>query len=411
MKNTIILGAGVTGLAAGIKTGAPIFEANSYPGGICHSYLKNGYRFETGGGHWIFGTDQPTLSFINSLSPLKYYQRKAAVFFPKENLFVPYPLQNNLSCLPKEISKKVLNEIRKNSDKKLPPKTTLADWLNLNFGETLCRSFFFPFHELYTAGLYTQIAPQDQFKTPISHKNRGYNKTFAYPKRGLSDLIEKMSEKCQINYNKRVVKIDIKKRKVFFKDGTGLKYKKIISTLPLNQIVNMAKINLDESPLPYTSVMVFNLGAKKGKKYPLYHWLYIPKSKSGFHRVGLYSNIDKSFLSSSKKDNLSLYIEKAYQGGKKPSSKETKKLAKDIIKELQAWQFVGQVEVIEPTWIEVAYTWSLPNSKWRERALKTLQENEIWQIGRYGRWQFQGILESIKEGLSFYKAGVLAPKN
>lgn len=403
-EKIIILGAGVTGLAAGIKTGAPIFEANPYPGGICHSYTKNGYRFEIGGGHWIFGDDKPTLKFIRSLSPLKSYQRKSAVYFPDKGLYIPYPLQNHLSYLPKEIAKKALSEseIRNNANKTLPAKATFADWLEANFGQTLCQLFFFPFHQFYTAGLYTKIAPQDQLKTPTNRKNVGYNKTFAYPRKGLSDLIKKLAKKCQINYNKRVVSINIERKEVSFEDGTKLRYKRIISTLPLNQVVKMCEIHFDEPPDPYTSVMVFNIGAQKGKKYPSYHWLYLPKTKSGFYRVGFYSNIDKSFLPpSSQKNNVSLYVDKAYLGGRKPSDKEIKRLAQNVIKELQGWQFIGEVKVADSTWIEVAYTWSFPNLKWREKALQILRENDIWQIGRYGRWQFQGILESIKEGLSF----------
>ena len=55
---------------------------------------------------------------------------------------------------------------------------------------------------------------------------------------------------------------------------------------------------LDEAggrPDPHTSVLVLNLGvtlpdtplARNG-----YHWLYIPDSRSGFHRIGYYSNVD-----------------------------------------------------------------------------------------------------------------------
>lgn len=400
----IILGAGVTGLAAGIKTKAPIYEANSYSGGICYSYIKNGYRFEAGGGRWIFGTDKPTLDFIHSLSPLKTYQRKSAVFFPKENLYVPYPLQNHLSSLPKKITRKAIKEIDKNANKTLAPTATFADWLKLNFGPTLCNLFFFPFHQLYTAGLYTKIAPQDQFKTPTNSKNSGYNRTFTYPKAGLSDLIEKMTKKCQINYNKKITQINTNKKEISFKDGAKLKYKKIISTLPLNKMVELAEIGLDEPPAPYISALVINIGAKKGKKCPPYHWLYLPKSKSGFYRVGFYSNVDQSFLPPNlrrNKDRVSLYIDKAYLGGSKPTNKAIKQLVNIIIKELQGWHFINEVEVAEPAWIEVAYTWSRPNSKWKQKALAVLKENCIYQIGRFGQWQFQGILESIKEGLTF----------
>jgi protoporphyrinogen oxidase len=399
-KSTIILGAGITGLAAGVKTGVPVYEANSYPGGICHSYTKKGYRFEYGGGRWIFGDDKTTLDFLHSLSPLKKYQRNSAVFFPKKNLLVPYPLQNHLTFLPKKIAKKALKEIAQNKDKKLSSAATFADWLKFNFGQALSNLFFFPFHQLYTASLYTKIAPQDKFKTPTSDKNSGYNKTFSYPGEGLSDLTKTMAQNCQVNYNKKVTKINTKKKEISFNDGTKFKYKKIISTLPLNKMVELAKILLDEHSPPYTSVLVINIGARKGRKCPPNHWLYFAKSKSGFYRVGFYNNIDLSFLPPSKKERVSLYVDKAYLGGKKPTEKAEKRLINNIVKELQELQFINQVEVVEPNWIEVAYTWSWPNSKWREKALTALEENDIYQIGRYGRWQFQGILESIKEGLS-----------
>jgi len=34
-----------------------------------------------------------------------------------------------------------------------------------------------------------------------------------------------------------------------------------------------------------------------------------------------------------------------------------------------------------------------------EKALKALQECGIYQVGRYARWVFQGIADSIKEGV------------
>jgi len=56
-------------------------------------------------------------------------------------------------------------------------------------------------------------------------------------------------------------------------------------------------------------------------------------------------------------------------------------------------------EVIHPTWIDVAYTWSWPGSAWRRQAINILSKYTIYQIGRYGLWRFQGIAESIKQGL------------
>lgn len=425
MKNEqLILGSGITGLSAGVKTGRQIYEVNGTPGGICTSYYvtsagkryyfrkdERSYRFEIGGGHWIFGADGPILDFINTLSPVRSYERRSAVYFPDRDLYVPYPLQNNLSYLPEDIAQRALHEVV-NSDHTRGP-SVLADWLELHFGKTLCEVFFFPFHELYTAGLYTKIEPQDKYKTPVDKKQIiegfkgnvhpvGYNATFVYPEKGLDDLIQHMALKCKISYGKEVGQINTKTKEVLFKDGICVKYETLISTLPLNRAVKLAGLTINEPEPPYTSVLVINVGAKKGAKCPDYHWLYIPNSKAGFHRVGFYSNVDSSFLPiSSRKDNdkVSIYVEKAYLPEKKPNDSKIKQACKNVIKELQSWQFIDEVEVVDPTWIDIAYTWSCLNSRWRQKAIELLKQDGVYQIGRYGSWQFQGIAKSIKDGL------------
>lgn len=406
---TYILGAGFTGLSAGFKTGIKIFEASDKPGGICASYSIDGYKFEVGGGHWIFGADKEILDFINSFVSTKRYERKSSVYFPDMDLYVPYPLQNHLFYLPDDIRNKALDEIIKSENKEV---NTMEEWLEVNFGKTLCELFFFPFHELYTAGLYKKIAPQDRFKTPVD-KNLilkgakektppvGYNVTFVYPQEGLDTLAKRIAEKCDIKYNKKVVKINLKNKEIFFEDGSSVRYEKIVSTIPLNQIIEMTGIELGEKP-PYTSVLVINIGAIKGEKCPDDHWVYIPRSKTGFHRVGFYSNVDEIFLpekSRKEKDRVSIYVEMAFVSGTKLTEEDIKRISNSTVEELRSWRYIKEVEVVDPTWIEVAYTWEWPNSNWKAKALEVLRANNIYSTGRYGKWKFQGIAESIKDGL------------
>ena len=198
-----------------------------------------------------------------------------------------------------------------------------------------------------------------------------------------------------------MVNIELKRKEILFEDGSGVKYEKIISTLPLNKMIRIAKIEAEIS-LPYTSVLVINIGAKKGEKCPNYHWIYIPKSKAGFHRVGFYSNVDSSFLPiSSRKDGnrVSIYVEKAFIGGNKPDDEKLKQICNKVIEELKEWGFISEAEVVSPTWIDVAYTWQYPDSNWKEEAIKALRKYNIYQTGRYGKWKFQGIAESIRDGL------------
>ncbi len=420
----MILGGGVTGLAAGWASGLALYEAELALGGICSSYYVHphtrlrlpqapedgeAYRFELGGGHWIFGGDPAILRFIAKLTPVKTYQRISSVFFPDQRLYVPYPLQNHLGYLRKEVRTKGLQEMLASSKTSF---RTMEEWLLQSFGPTLTETFFGPFHELYTAGLWKQIAPQDAYKSPVetalvirgafeSTAPVGYNTSYLYPQEGLNVLAQRMADRCKVYTGKRVTRIDVERKQVAFDDGSEAPYRTLVSTLPLNKMVEMLGLKLAEAPDPYTSVLVLNIGATRSEKCPEDHWIYLPGSCAGFHRVGFYSNVDSSFLprsSRANRDRVSIYVEKAFRGGCQPSPEEVTNYSAATVKELQGWGFIEDPEVVDPTWIDVAYTWSWPGSRWRTAALRKLEELDIQMVGRYARWNFQGIADSIRDG-------------
>lgn len=421
-----VLGAGMTGLAAGLS-GLPVFEVAESPGGICSSYyMRPGhhkryssapaddecYRFEVGGGHWIFGGDPAVHGLIRSVTEVCSYSRKASVWLPQKDLLVSYPIQNHLGRLGGDLAAQCLIEIIEAANARQKIRT-MGDWLQINFGPTLCELFFLPFHNLYTAGLYDRIAPQDPYKSPVnlghviqgafnSTPVVGYNTTFIYPARGLNVLAERMAAACDVRYSKRAAKINPVDKEVFFSDGSKVRYGTLVSTLPLNRTLEMADLDVPAEPDPSPSVLVLNIGAVRGPRCPSDHWIYVPESKSAFHRVGFYSNVDTSFLPKSlrgKGERVSAYVERAYPEGKKPDATEIAAYSQNVIRELQEWDWLREVDVIDPTWIEVAYTWSWAGSYWKPQALSALEEHNIYPVGRYARWAFQGIADSIRDGL------------
>ncbi len=424
----LILGAGMTGLGAGDARGAPRVEARERPGGICSSYyLRPGsrerlpsppedgeaYRFEIGGGHWIFGGDPLVHRLIRSLVPVKTYVRSSAVYLPDEDRLAPYPIQNHLRALGPERAARCLEEIAGLAARK-PPVSTLADWLQASFGPSLCELFFEPFHELYTAGLYREIAPQDAYKSPIDlqHVVRGsfaaapgdvgYNATFVYPEPGLDALAARLAERCQVHYGHRVERIDTEQRVVHFAGGASRGYQALLSTLPLNRTLAMAGLEVEERACPSPQVLVINIGAERGPRCPEHQWLYVPRSKAGFHRVGFYDQVDVSFLPASRRadhDRVSIYVEKAYPEGERPTDAELEGLCQAVVAELREWGWIGEAEAVDPTWIEVAYTWAWPGSRWVKESLAALERRGVYQVGRYARWVFQGIADSLRDGL------------
>ncbi len=420
--HTIILGGGMTGLAAGVASGHPVYEAEETPGGICASYYVrpgdtrrlpapppdgDAYHFEIGGGHWIFGGDAAVIRLITDLAPCKRSRRVSSVYFHESGLSVPYPLQNNLRHLDSATVERALAEMAERRD----GATTLKEWLRASFGPTLCALFFDPFHELYTAGLYDRIVPQDAYKSPVDLRlvrqgaagtapPVGYNVTFLYPEAGLDTLARRLAARADVRYGKRVVAIDLDGRAVRFEDGSAAPYRRLISTLPLNVTCALAGLVVDARPDPFTAVLVLNIGAVRGPRCPPGHWLYNCRTRAGFPRVGFYNNVDESFLPRrGRHDRVSIYVERAYLPGTRPDADAEAAYVRSVVAELQEWGFIREAEVVDPTWIEVAYTWSSPGSPWRAQGLAALQARDVYPVGRYARWVFQGIADSIRDGL------------
>lgn len=371
---TLILGAGFTGLAAGIKTGATIFEMSNHAGGICTDYIKDGFRFSNGGPHWIFGKDSG-LEYIKSLVDVKEYNRSAGVYY---NYTFPYPFQSFAE--------------NPTADTPNSMKANIHD----KFGVVESNIFFDPFNEKYTAGLYDDIIPQDEYKSPKT--GTGWVSTFCDPVGGLSTVVDKMSAQCDIQYNKEATYISIEQKKVFFGNGHYEPYDRLISTIPLDKLMLMCchpRYHSDgPAILPYTSVLVINIGATPAINLPKEHWLYIPFCNTGFHRVAFYTNVDKS---KAPEGHVGLSVEIAFRGNLHHQAMIS--LAEDVCRELKNWRWIDKVITWRADVVPCAYTWQY-NREDVPNALAWLKERDIISTGRYGKWLFQGITQSIMDGFN-----------
>lgn len=356
-------------MAAAIKTGAPIYEASDHAGGICTTYVKDGFQFSHGGPHFLFGKG-PGLDYIKSLVPVNEYVRKASVYF---NHSFPYPFQTSAE-----------------QESSVNPGSLKA-WLRGKFSRESCNLFFNPFNEKYTAGLYDEVIQADEFKTPPAG-SQGFVATFGDPVDGLSALVGKMAEKCQIHYKKRAVVIHPEVKQVMFDDGEIQTYDKLVSTIPLGQLLWMC--GKRDIILPYTSVLVLNIGAKKDLMTPDDHWTYVPYCKTGFHRLCFYSNVDPTKAPEGK---VGLAVEMAFLPDFDYEDFDLPFIIDQVIQELQSWRMIGKVITVDPTYVRCAYTW-LKSQADRYAALEWLKERDIVSTGRYGKWKFQGMVDSIRDG-------------
>ena len=131
-----------------------------------------------------------------------------------------------------------------------------------------------------------------------------------YPEVGLNLLARRMAAQCSAAYDRKVVKLDVGARKVALPTAANSHTTAGVDAA-IEPAMQMAGMTTPERPDPHTSVLVVSIGAVRGDRSPDDHWLYIPGSDSGFHRVGFYSNVDRSFLPASARDSgdkVSIYV-------------------------------------------------------------------------------------------------------
>jgi len=353
-----------------------ILEKNNFAGGLSASFRdKQGFYWDFGG-HVIFAKDSE-LAEIAKKNNLPRYKRKAAIFLKDQ--YIPYPFQDNFPI--------------ESASWRIKP-SNFRDWLLATFGHRAAELFFIPQNEKSWAYDLKKLSfswIEKRIKLPKDKtKNWGGNASFYYPKKGgIGCLWEKIAQrfKNKIFFNKKVVKINFKKKFVFTADGKNYHYQYLISTMPLSCLV-------PEKKLKHNQGFIIGLGIE-GRLKVNFHWVYYPEKKYSFFRAVFPSN-----FSQLKKNFCSVMTETTL--GPKPKVNE-------IIKQIKSLGlFDGKI--ISVFTKEVDYFYPIPTldrDKVLEKINVFLNKNNIYSIGRFGGWKYEtGNMDDAFSAISAFTAAL-----
>jgi protoporphyrinogen oxidase len=417
------LGAGLTGLSAAYHFeknkffNFKIFEQAKECGGLARSVKQDGFIFDFTG-HLIHSNNDYFKNFLDnffSKEELPTLERDSSIF--THNRLTPYPFQRNLRNLPTQIIAECLCGFAKRKHQIKNPKT-FHSWVIKYFGTGIAKHFLFPYNEKLLLHSPTQITPSwaGRFvpKTTIKdlieglinknpQQNVGYNHHFQYPKEGgiqtfANKLVKKIKNPIKTNHQAKY--IDLKKRIIVFENDHVEKFKILINTIPLKNLLKIIKeptnLNLKKEArnLKCNAVANFNIGYKncyKNKK----HWIYFPEKKYPFYRVGFWHTFSPKMAPS---NCQSLYGELSYI----PTQKEIfKKPIDQAIKKVLEIFRINKQDVITKNVLNIKNAYVIYDM-WRENNLekihKILHEKSIFSVGRYGQWKYSSMQDSIIDG-------------
>lgn len=421
VKSTIIIGAGLTGLSTAhhLKDNYTLFEKAFAPGGVASSENVKGFIFDKAGHllHFKTGYAKKLIETLLNGNRLSRHKRLSWVF--SKNTYTRYPFQVNTYGLPTPVIKDCLLEMAQaqTTIKENKPEPNFKDWILENFGEGIARHFMFPYNrKLWRTPLSSigtdwvdRFIPKTQLGCAIKgavsdfKKGFGYNKIFYYPNFGgiqaVSDSFLSKS-RDSVLFQKEVTGIDLKDKTLTFLDGQQVGFHRIVSTMPLPELVKMIKnvplhIKTKARSLKYVSVFNLNIGVDRDNISDK-HWIYFPERKYIFHRVGFFSNFSDRVCPKGKN---SLYTEVSYTADN-PLKYERNKIKERIILDLNRAGILkanDRIAAEKSYYIKHAYPVCGKNgfAKTIDKFLKT---HNIYSIGRYGSWRYMSMEECIIEG-------------
>lgn len=432
MSKIVIIGAGLTGLSTAYhleKKGFfnyELFEKEAEFGGLCRSIYQDGFTFDFTG-HLLHISDDYFDSLLNELvgkENLNSIYRRSFVY--SHETYTPYPFQMNLFGLPPEVIIECIEGFVSRKNSKKEPKS-FYQWVMKNFGSGFGKNFFFPFQtKLFDYDIKKissewtgRFVPQTSLKQIISGAMTlnvptkiGYNSQFFYPQKGgIFYWIKKIAENIRnpIHTNFEVQSINLKNKYVIFKNGHKEDFDKLITTMPLDimldKIEDSSTTNFSKlsNKLVCNSVVNFNLGISRSNISDK-HWIYFPEDKFPFYRIGFNHNFSSNSVPTG---CSSLYGEFGYT---KKSAQQIEQILEKSISQVKELFKISDSEILTQKIIYISRAYVIYNF-WRQKNLnnlhKSLQENLIFSIGRYGQWKYSSMQEAVLDGRDIVERVIL----
>jgi protoporphyrinogen oxidase len=421
-KRIVIIGAGPTGLGAAYRLSElgyenwAIYEELKDVGGHSTSHVdRKGFVWDEGG-HVIFSHYPYFDRVVDQMLGREVHERIRESWIVTGDLWVPYPFQNNLRYLPKPLQVKCLvGAARAAVDGKSGESSNFRDWILATFGEGIAETFMFPYNsKVWTTPLEgmsrswigERVAVVD-FKRLLENVlyerddvGWGPNSKFRFPLHGgTGEIYRRMASHfpAHLHLEKELVEVDALQRRVSFRDGTGDTYDRLISTAPLDLLVQMLKpidgrLRDMAGNLHHNSLLVMGIGVEK-KIETGRCWIYFTDADVPCYRATYFSHYSPFNVPGGNTERYSSFMcEMSFPVGQSPNPESTLNRVINGLIRAKILEHPDVARIVSRYHRTVAYSYPIPTLG-RDRALGILQpallEEGIYSRGRFGTWRYE----------------------
>jgi UDP-galactopyranose mutase len=418
LRRIVVVGAGPTGLGAAHRLHElgfddyVVLEAGAEAGGLARSYEDDaGFTYDVGGhvffSHYEYYDRVVENALVDGYSEL---DREAWVWIGGR--FVRYPFQNSLRDLDPEMTLDCVMGLVEAERRPSVGVASFADWMLQTFGTGITEHFMRPYNskvwatppELLSCGWIAErvsvVDLRAVLRTIICDDRAepwGPNGRFRYPLRGgtgalctniAKPLLDHIAFECP------VVAVDPQEKTVDTADGRRWHYDLLLSTMPLNRLVESAehaphRVRAAAARLAWTSGHIVGIGLDRPTATTK-NWIYFPESTVPFYRVTYLSNYSP-FMTPV--PGQTLLLAEVSRSPSEPSDADT--IVDDVIDGLlhAGLMTPNDRSRVLSRWLHSPrMTYPVPTLD-RDAALAAihpwLSEHDIASRGRFGAWLYE----------------------
>jgi protoporphyrinogen oxidase len=417
-KKVVVIGGGLAGLSAAfhLQEHDPVlFEKEDRVGGLCRSFRQDGFTFDCTG-HLIHLKNAYTRELIDRLLPDKMqpHERLASIY--SKGCVTPYPFQANTYGLPLEVVKECLIGFVETLQRGPVESRNFHDWALNMFGEGIAKHFMLPYNEKFWKRDLREITvdwmgwaiPKPKLEEVVNgalgltNRGMGYNPKFLYPRDGGIDCLpEGLARPLRkVHTGHTLERINVRRKVVRFTNGREEPYDALVSTIPLPLVYRLIEgapgdLRAAAEALQVISVLNFNIGvARPGISDQ--HWLYFPEDRFVFSRAGFPMNFSRSVAP---EGASSVYIEITYRHGQRPNLEESLERCYAGLRDCGVLLPDDRILTVNTLDIPFAYVvFDRNREKYLASLIQYLESQSIFPAGRYGRWDYFSMEDSILSG-------------
>ena len=389
----VIIGAGISGLTIGYllhkKNEDYIIFEREEPGGWCRTYEINKFRFDAGG-HFFHSMDESIESLIGDIGvDMHRVERRAFVYWNKS--LISYPIQSNIAQF--NFNERFFASFSYIFRSRKTPEN-LKEFFMTKTGRFLCDRFLYGYNKKMWGKNPEKLPPYflGRYFPEISlfapRKQTGYNPVFFYPSQGIGEVIKGFLKKGVRIKKGNLEKVGEGKVRV---GERWIRYRNLYLTIPLPEIIKITPFlkEFREYPFDYVGMKILLL-AVKGKLINNAHWIYFAQKNLPFTRVGSFTNISKEM---SPEGYSSIWIEVPVRN-KIPEDRS-------IIDAIKSTGLLdGKVLFTKSLYFPYAYPIRDDVTDMVVKEIEgVLERRGIHLSGRFARWEYNTMSDSIKRGM------------